>query len=264
MAQAFHQVGVAFPVDVFDDTKNSAFGIDGSHGTVVCDPHLRQIIPDKMITGHRRGGFAATAGCRTHHPGNAPAGPLDAGDKHVLGNLLAFVFINRAIHRKAMVALFHQQGVAGIGAVEAVGSQVTAVHVNPGIGQIFRPVQAFAVDVGVEMPELFDLLIKIGIDIAVEDGGAVHDISRAGYFKSRIGCRRAHRTPQEKSDHHRFAFHDAGHFFPDIFQHFSPIFFLRQRTDLFALIIDVERPVNNAALLLLQIIMNRVAWHGQR
>ncbi len=129
-----------------------------------------------MVTGHGRGGLAAAAGCRTHHPGDAPAGPLDAGDKHVLGDLLAFLFINGSIHRKAMVALFHQQGVAGIGAVEAIGGQVAAVHIDPGIGQVFGPVQAFAVDVSVEMSEFFDFLVKIGIDIAIENGRAVHDI----------------------------------------------------------------------------------------
>ncbi len=130
-----------------------------------------------MITGHGRGGLAAPAGCRTYHPGDAPTGPLDAGDKHVLGDLLAFFFINGPIHRKAMVALFHQQGVTGIGTVEAIGCQVAAVHKYPGVGQVFRPVQTFAVDVGVEMSELINFLIKGSINITIEDGGTVKDIS---------------------------------------------------------------------------------------
>lgn len=49
------------------------------------NPHLGQIIPDKYITCHGRGGFSAPAGRGTGKPGKAIPGAMDARDKHMLG-----------------------------------------------------------------------------------------------------------------------------------------------------------------------------------
>ena len=63
---------------------------------------------------------------------------------------------------------------------------MAAIHIDSGVGQVFGPVQTFAVDIGIEMTEFFNLLIKVGIYIAIEDIGTVKDIGRAGYFNGRI------------------------------------------------------------------------------
>jgi len=60
-----------------------------------------------------------------------PLRAFEPGDKHMFGKLLFSFYINRTIDGRAMIALFHQQSIAPVCAVKAVGGQVTAVHEFP-------------------------------------------------------------------------------------------------------------------------------------
>ena len=153
LPQAVHEPGVAFQVDILHDAENAALRVDRTGWCrLVVDPHLGQIVTDEMVAGHGGGGFAAPAGRRPGQPGHPAARAFDAGDEHVLGQFSAPVFVDGLVDREPVVALFQQQGVAGIGAVEAVGGPVAAIHEHPRIGKVFGPVEPLAVDVGEKMP----------------------------------------------------------------------------------------------------------------
>ena len=139
-----------------------------------------------MVARHGRSRLAASARGGTDHPGYAVTGSVDTGNKHVLGQLLFSFYINRTVNRKTVVALFHQQGVAGIGAVEAVGGQMAAIHEYPGVGQIFGSVQTFAVDIGIKVACFFSFPVKKRIHITVQDIGTVKHVGGTGNFYGRI------------------------------------------------------------------------------
>ena len=128
---------IALLIDVLHNAEDAAFGVDRANAAVFGNPHLGQVVSDEMVSGHGRGGFAAAAGGGAGDPGDAAVGTLDTGDEHVFGQFQAPFFIHRAVNGKAVVALFHQQRVAGIGAFECIGGAVAAVHQHPGVGQIF-------------------------------------------------------------------------------------------------------------------------------
>ena len=112
-----------------------------------------------------------------------------------------------------MISFFHQQCVAGISAVKAICGQMAAIHVYPRIGQIFGAVQAFTVDVGVEMPQSAHFFFEISKSIAVEDLGTVADIGGTGDFQCGVGGSCPHRAADIEAHHHGGAAHDAGHLF---------------------------------------------------
>ena len=263
ISKTFHQFWVSLPVHIFHNTEYSNFGINGSNRAVIGNPHLCEVIAHKMVAGHGSGRFPATAGSRSYHPGNTPVFPLDPGDKHMFGRLLSLQFIHTTVYREAMVALFHQQCIAGIGAINTIRSQMAPIHEHPGVRQILRTVQSLTVNIGIEVTQFFNLLIKSRVYIAVQYVGAVHNISRAGHFNCWIRCRCTHRAAQIKPNHHYFALHNADHFFLYILKSFGAIFAESQRADLFTFIADIKGTINDAALLLLKIVVDGMFVHRQ-
>ena len=79
----------------------------------------------------------------------------------MLGRFFAHFFIDRYINRKAVISFFHQQSIAGIGAVETISRLIAAIHIDSGIGQIFGPIQPFTVDIAKKIAQLLDLTVKI-------------------------------------------------------------------------------------------------------
>ena len=156
---------------------------------MIINPHLGQIIADKTGTGHGRRGFSTPAGSRPRTPGNAAAGTFNSGDKHVFGKFVPPVFIDRLIDRKPVIALFHQQSVSRVSAVEAISCLITAIHKYPCIGQIFGAVQAFAVNIRIKMAQTIYFFVKTVICISVEYFCTVGNIGRAGDFQRWIGYR---------------------------------------------------------------------------
>ena len=263
LAQKLHQHGIPVPVDVFHDPEDAGFRIDRADRAVLGDPHLRQIITHEPAAGHGRGGLAAPTRGRAGKPSHTPPRPFDPGDKHVLREFHARVFVDGLVHRKAMVAFFEQQGVAGVGAVAAVGRPKASVHEHTGLGQVLGPVQAFAVEIGVEMAAADHLAIESLECVAVEDLGAVGDIGRTADFQGGIGYRRADRPPHVETDHHGFVAHDARHPMADFLQGLVTQLFERQGRYFLIGIHDIERAVDDAALLFFEIEMDRVLRHGQ-
>ncbi len=179
-----------------------------------------------MRAGHGSGGFAAAAGSRAGKPGNPAARAVHAGNEHVFGQFIALVFVDSLIDREAVVAFFQQQGIAGVGAVDAEGCAVAPVHEHPGVGQILGPVQTLAVNIGKKVPAFSNFVVEIFERIAVENLGTVGDVGRAGDFQRGVGYRRADRAAHVETHQHDHAPHDAGHFVADIFQGCVPQHFI--------------------------------------
>lgn len=59
-AQAVHQVGVAFPVDILYDTKNPFFRIDCPKNAVFIYPELGEVVADEVGPDHGGGGLSAS------------------------------------------------------------------------------------------------------------------------------------------------------------------------------------------------------------
>jgi hypothetical protein len=164
---------ITFPIYIFNNTENAAFRIYGTDGAVFIDPHLRQIVPDKVVAGHGCGCFPASAGSGAGTPRDAVAGPIDTGYKHMFGQLIAPVLIHGLVNGKPVISFFQQQRVSGVRAIKAVGGLITSIHKYPCVGQVFGPVQTFAVNIGVEMPQAVHLFVKIGKSVSVKDFRAV-------------------------------------------------------------------------------------------
>ena len=106
VAQNVHQHGITLLVDIFDNPENPAFRVYGADAAVIGNPHLGEVVAHKMVAGHGGGGFAATARRCTGAPCFAATGSVDAGDEHVLGQLVSPIFINSLVHGKSVVAFF--------------------------------------------------------------------------------------------------------------------------------------------------------------
>ncbi len=258
-----HELGIPFMVHILEDSEYAAFRVDGSDRALIINPHLGQIIADKIGAGHGRRGFSAPAGSRPRAPGNAAAGAFDSGDEHMFGELVAPVFIDRLIDREPVISLFHQQRVSRVSAVEAVGRLITAIHEYPCIGQIFGAVPAFAVNIRIKMLQTIDFFVKTGKYIPVEELCAVGDIGGAGDFQRGIGYGGPGGSADVKPHHHDLAAHDAGHFIPDVAKRILAEHFIGQGADQIAFVGDIECPVQNPSLLFLQIKMNGMVFHGQ-
>ena len=89
------------------------------------------------------------------------------------------------------------------------------------------------------------------------------NIGRAGNFNRWIGCRRPHRTAQIKTDNHGFSPHDARHFILDIFESIAAVHQFSQRIDLFTLIVNIKRAIDDSPLFVFEIIMDGMILHGQ-
>ena len=87
--------------------------------------------------------------------------------------LIAPVFIHGFVHGKPVISFFQQQRIAGIRAVKTVGGLITSIHKYPCVGQIFKPVQTFTVNIGVKMSQTVNLFVKIGKRVSVKDFRAV-------------------------------------------------------------------------------------------
>ena len=123
LTKAFHQVGIALPVDVFDNAEDAFFRVDGAHRAVFGYPHLREVVTDETVPRHRRRSFAAAARGRSAEEGRAAARTVEAGNEHVFRELFAGMEIGGEVDRKAVVPLLHEKGVPGVCAVHRVGGE---------------------------------------------------------------------------------------------------------------------------------------------
>ncbi len=78
-------------------------------------------------------------------------------------------------------------------------------------------------NIGVKMAQPLHFFIKVVKSIPVKEFGAVGYIQRTGDFNGRVRARRAHGTTTVKTDHHGFAFHNAGHLLLYIFESIIPV-----------------------------------------
>ena len=168
LAEALHQVGVACLIDVLDDAENANFRVDRPQSTVLVNPHLGQIVADKIAANHGRGGFTATRRCGPGKIGFSAARASHAGDKHMLGEFHARIFVHGTVRGKTMIAFFHQQGVACIGAEGRKGGLPAAIHVNARFRHVLGAVGSFRVDIGEKFASPDDFSIKDSVAVAIE------------------------------------------------------------------------------------------------
>jgi len=158
--KGLHQQGVAFVVHILNNAEDADLGIDGPKCSIVCDPHLGQVIADEVGPDHGRGGLATTAWRRAGEESHAAARPAQSGDEHMLGELALLAVVCAEVHGKAVIALLEQQCIAGVRAEQGKGGQPASIHEHPGVGQILSAVWPFAVNVGEEDPGPFHLFVK--------------------------------------------------------------------------------------------------------
>ena len=263
LAQTLHQVGVAFLVDVGDDAEDADLRVDRPQGAIVTDPHLGEVVADEIAAHHGRGGLAAARGCGTGEVGGAAVRAGHAGDEHVLGQFLAVVPVDGRVRGEAVVALLHQERVAGIGAEGGEGGLPAAVHVDAGLGDVLGAVGSLGVDVGEELAAAGDLGVEVGEAVAVEEFRRVEHVGGTGDLDGRDGGPGPHRAAAVEADEHGHAAHDAAHVLAHVGVGLVAQFLLGQRGHLLVRVGDVEGLVDHAALVLGQVEVDGVAGHGE-
>ena len=178
--QDLHQVRIVLPLDVPHDAKDALLRVDAAQRAILGDPQLGQVVANEIGAHHGRRGLATARGSRAGKVGFSATGAGQASDEHVLRDLVLPLVVGRHIDREAMIALFHQQCVARIGAEHREGGQPAAVHKHTRVRQILRTVRPLAVNVGKEKAHALDLRIEPAVDVPVQDVGRVHDVGRGG------------------------------------------------------------------------------------
>ena len=102
------------------------------------------------------------------------------------------------------------------------------IHIDAGLGHVFRAVAAFGVQVGEELAAAGDLLVEVGVAVAVEQAGGVHDIGGAGHLDGRDGGVRSYRPADVEAHEHGFAAHNAAHVLLHVVMGFLAWFFFGQ------------------------------------
>ena len=175
-AKTFHQEGIAFEIDIFDDPENSFFRIDSSQCAIFGDPELGKIVTDEIRTDHRRCGFAATGRRCTGKKGLSAVGSGHAGYKHMFRELLLNLVIGAIVNTETVIPLFQQERVSGVCAEGGKGCHPASVHENPGIGDIFWRVFTFRMNIGEEKPGPFNLGIELFKTVPIENFGRMKDV----------------------------------------------------------------------------------------
>ena len=263
LAQALHQVGVAFLVDVGDDAEDADLRVDRPQGAVVADPHLGKVVADEIAAHHGRGGLAAARGGGAGEIGGAAVRAGHAGDEHVLGQFLAVVPVDGRVRGEAVVALLHQERVAGVGAEGGEGGLPAAVHVDPGLWDVLGTVGPLGVDVGEELAATGHLGVEVGEAVAVEEFGRVEHVGGAGDLDGRNGGPGPHRAAAVEADEHGHAAHDAAHVLAHVGVGRIAQLLLGERGDLLVGVGDVEGLIDHAPLVLGQVEVDGVVGHGE-
>ena len=256
-------MGIAFAIDVLDNTEDALLRVYGTEHATSIDPELRQVVADEVAADHGGGGLAASGRGCAGKKGLAAIGAGHAGNEHVLGELFFDFIICGVIDAEAMVAFLEQQGVAGIGAEGGEGGLPASVHEDAGIGYVLGAVRTFRVDIGEEEPGPGHLGVEVGEAVAVEEFCRVEHVAGRGNLDGGNGCLGPHRSAAVEADDHGHAAHDAGHEFLDVVDGFAAQHRLGQGTHLLAGVDDIVRLVDQARLILGKVEMDSVTLFGQ-
>ena len=149
-----------------------------------------------------------------------------------------------------MIALLHQQRVAGIRAVGGERRQPAPIHEDAGVRHVFGSILALGVQIGEEQALAFHLCVEAVLAIAVEEGGRVEYVPGGGHLDGGNGRICAGGPTGEEPDEHAHALHDASHVSADVVEGIRARGRLGQSAQRLSLINDVEGLVDQTGLIL--------------
>ena len=91
----------------------------------------------------------------------------------MFGQLPAPVPVYGFVHGKSVIALFKQEGIAGIGTFPGIGGLVLPVHEHARMGKILGTIQAFGVYICEKISFLFNFVVEIIKGVSVKQLCAV-------------------------------------------------------------------------------------------